>query len=157
MKKLLVISLLVVSVSLFAGCGSSDIVSKTVAEEESIAKGRLDEMNATYMGGLYARSETNDMMIAFYKVSDTPIVVVTEFEKMYYGEYITKDVELFDGTKYTAITVQNETYGYHFNDDMTGILVDRDGNKYEAKEIHISVAADMLSEAKKTYEFKGLK
>ncbi len=147
MKKLLALSFLAMSMLLSVGCTSNkDSVSQDVAKEESIAKARLEEMNAVYMGGLYARSEVNDMMMAFYKLSDTPIVIVTELGKTYHGEYVTKDSELIDGTKYTAITVQNETYGYHFNDDMTGILVDRDGNKYEAKEIHISVAADMLSE-----------
>ena len=104
----------------------------------------LDKLNVKYLGGLYARSEVNDMMIALFDSSGTPIVVITEFDKLYYGEYTTESGKFEDGVDYTKITVEGKTYGYHINDDLTGILVDQDGNKYEAKQLDESVAIDMV-------------
>ncbi len=104
----------------------------------------LESLNVTYKGGLYARSEVNDMMLALFDSSGTPIVVITEFDKLYYGQYTTETKNTDDGTEYTAITVENKTYGYNINEDKTGILVDQDGNVYEAKALDVSVATDMV-------------
>lgn len=118
-----------------------DTAETTIVEsKENI----LEELNVKYLGGLYARSEVNDMMLALFDSFGTPIVVITEFDKLYYGEYTTESVKFEDGVDYTKITVEGKTYGYHINDDLTGILVDQDGNKYEAKQLDESVAIDMV-------------
>ena len=148
MKKIFLVLLMIFSMSLVVACGNKDIPAEAADMENASedVKDLFKELNVEYMGGLYARSETNDMMIAFFKSSGKPVVVITEYGAVYYGEYITKDATLPDGTKYTAITVEDETYGYHFDEDLTGFVVDRDKVKYEAKKLDVSVAADMLNE-----------
>lgn len=146
-KKLLLIALLVLFATTIVGCGNVNIdimAGKGVPIDDTNLPGTL---GAVYMGGLYARSETNDMMLALYKSEGEPVVVITEFGKTYYGSYITEDAKLADGTVYTKITVQDKTYGYHFNADLTGILVDQESNKYEAKQLDVTVATDMLISA----------
>ena len=104
----------------------------------------LKSSDITYMGGLAARSEVNDIMLCLYKSKGEPIAIIMELGNTYYGKYITEDAKLNDGTEYTKIIVQNKTYGYHFDDEWTGIVVDQEGNKYEAKKIDESVANDMI-------------
>ena len=142
MRKVLSLILVVVMSMSFIACKppKSDINQTRVSQSDNL----LETLNITYLGGLYARSETNDMMLALFKSSDMPIAIITEYENLYYGEYTTKDVTLIDGTKYTEITVEGKKYGYHFNDDMTGILVDQQNNMYEAKMLDVSVATDMV-------------
>ena len=132
MKKLLFVLVLCVVSNIFVGCKKND-ANDTV-----------------YVGGLYARSEINDMMLALFKIDGEPMVVITEYGNTYYGSYITEYEKLSDGTIYTKITVQDKTYGYHFYEDLTGILVDQEGNKYEAKKLDESVAEDMLKDAQRT-------
>ena len=154
-KKLLISTIICVSAIMLIGCGNNISVDNTVndtnlsstSEEVIESKDLLKELKVVYMGGLYARSEVNDMMLALFKSSGTPIVVITELGKLYYGEYVTEDATLADGTKYTKITVEGKTYGYYFDGDVKelngGILVDQEGNKYEAKTLDESVAIDM--------------
>ena len=146
-KKLLIITLIFVFAFIMFGC--FNINNETIAGDDTTINDSnlLDTHDVVYMGGLYARSETNDMMLALYKTDDKSVVVITEFGNIYYGNYVTEDAKLLDGTQYTKITVQDKTYGYYFYEDLTGILVDQDGNKYEAKKLDESVATDMLMSA----------
>lgn len=148
MKKKIVLVLLVVFTLVgVVACGN---VNNKIFSGNGIAidnSNLPDKVAAVYMGGLYARSETNDMMLGFYKKDGEPVVVITEYGNTYFGSYITEDAKLEDGTKYTKMNVQDKIYGYHFNEDMTGILVDQEGNKYEAKQLDVSVASDMLISA----------
>ena len=157
MKKIsLLLSFLVLGLILtFTACNKKEESAKnveSVSNDESTSMesatnestNLLDELKVTYKGGLCARSEVNDMMLALFDSSNLPVVIITEFDNLYYGEYTTEEKELADGTKYTSITVEQKTYGYHFNEDGTGILVDQNGNKYEAKQLDESVATDMV-------------
>lgn len=145
-KKLLSIVLLFAIVATVFGCGNNDTVlsGQGVPIDDTNLPGTL---RAVYLGGLYARSEVNDMILALYRSDGEPVVVITEFGETYYGSYTTKDAKLADGTEYTQITVQDKTYGYHFNEDLTGILVDQEGNKYEGKKLDETVASNMLIRA----------
>lgn len=107
----------------------------------------LEKLNVRYVGGLYARSEVNDMMLALFKSgnNDMDAVIITEGDKLYYGQFTTEEAKTKDGKDYMRITVENKTYGYHINEDKTGILVDQDGNVYDAKELDVSVATDMIA------------
>lgn len=142
MKKILyLIAILSMFTFVSTGCNNSS----TEINEEKDVKTIMAELNLEYMGGLYARSEVNDMMLALFKSNGNPIVVITEFGNQYYGEYTTEDAMLKDGTEYTKITVENTIYGYHFNEDGTGILIDQNNNKYESKKLDESMAKIMLA------------
>ena len=137
MKKRIVLVLLMVMSMLFVfGCSNNQNAQNDIEY--------LKSSDITYMGGLAARSEVNDMMLCLYKSKGEPIAIIMELGNTYYGKYITEDAKLNDGTEYTKIIVQNKTYGYHFDDEWTGLVVDQEGNKYEAKKIDESVANDMI-------------
>ena len=100
--------------------------------------------NLAYMGGLYISDPKNDLQMALFKNDGLPIVIITKLGNVWYGEYTTEDAKLDDGTEYTKILINDSEFGYHFNDDMTGIMIDEDGKKYDAKELDESVALDMV-------------
>ena len=135
-KRMITVLLLIMSMLFIFACSNNQNAQKDIDY--------LKSSDITYMGGLTARSEVNDMMLALYKSNGEPVAIIMELGKTYYGKYITEDAKLSDGTEYTKIIVQNKTYGYHFDDEWTGIVVDQAGNKYEAKKIDESVANDMI-------------
>ena len=102
----------------------------------------------TYMGGLFANDGKSDINMAFFNSSGLPVVIIQEGENIYYGEYVTEDATLDDGTEYTKITVEDKVYGYHFDDEdeTSGIVVDQDGVSHSAIKLDESVAADMKAE-----------
>lgn len=148
MKKNLVLGLLLISV--FVGGFACSSENNNAKFDKTESKGRKEYQSITemkYMGGLSARSETSDAMIMFYVVNNDPVAVIMEFGEYYFGSYYTEDTKLVDGTEYTKIVVEGKIYGYHFDDEGTGIVVDQKGNKYEAKKIDESVAIEMFNEA----------
>lgn len=147
MKKYLVLFLLSVSMIMGVVACSNGDNQKVDINETNSEENYQGEMETKFMGGLYARSETSDAMIAFFDVDGDPVVVITEFGEYYYGSYNTEYARLADGTEYSKVVIGDTVYGYHFNEDGTGIIVDKEGNKYEAKKLDESVAKDMLKEA----------
>ena len=115
-------------------------------EEESNVQ--LDNSSAIYMGGLYVENDKTDLKLALFSISGIKKVVIIEGNDLYYGEFDSENDSLPDGTEYLAITLHNTTFGYHFNDDSSGILVDKEKNKYDAKELDETDAREML---KKVY------
>ncbi len=119
---------------------TNDAAEDPDAEFEQVKK------NLVYMGGLYISDPKNDLTFALYKNDGLPIAIITKLGKVWFGEYETEDAKLDDGTEYTKILINDSEFGYHFNDDMTGFLIDEDGKQYDAKELDESVAMDMARE-----------
>ena len=175
MKKNALELVTILSVGMLAGCGNAaeapaasatqvaeiaptevktEVVAVTEAASEAAtteATVLTDETAATddivFMGGLYAVSETCDMNMAFFKSAGEPIAIVEIPVEgiLYYGEYTTEDAKLEDGTEYTIITIEDHQFGYYFDDEYTGILVDEEGNVYNAKAMDESCAMDMVA------------
>ena len=118
----------------------------TVNDASEDPEGEFERVkeNLVYMGGLYISDPKNDLMFALFKNDGLPIAIITKLGKVWYGEYTTEDAKLDDGTAYTKMLINGAEFGYYFNDDMTGILIDEDGKKYDAKELDESVALDMV-------------
>lgn len=123
-------------------------------EEAATATDGTASEDIVYMGGLYISEPDNDLELALFKSSGTPIAIVSKGENIYYGEYETEDAKTSDGTEYTKITVENKEFGYFFDEgygeDSTigGFLIDEDGTKYDAKPLDESVAMDLVEETK---------
>ena len=80
------------------------------------------------------RNDTGDVIYAIY-----------ELGRYDYGTFTTEDATTADGTSYTQIFAsENKTYGYYFNEDLTsGILVNADGQAYDALTLDETVARDL--------------
>ncbi len=123
----------------------SETASEETASEAAVLNGAAGEI--VYMGGLYAVSETCDMNLALFESAGEPIAIVEIPVDgiLYYGEYTTEEGKLEDGRDYTVITVEDHQFGYWFDDEYTGILLDEEGNVYNAKAIDESCAMDMVA------------
>ncbi|MBR1471179.1 MAG: hypothetical protein IJ600_06005 [Lachnospiraceae bacterium] len=106
-----------------------------------------------YRGGLYISDPNNDLQMALFENKDAGAMtaVVTKLGKVYYGLYHTEDATLEDGTAYTKLFIEaagedggDKEFGYHFYEDGSGVLIDEDGTKYEAKPLDESAALDMV-------------
>ena len=161
LKYVLLIVLCLCCMMLLTGCEKKEdttevqntAVTNTVEEEDEVPVEDTSKMtdeelaeylNISYQGGLYAVDENCDLNIALFKSSGMPVAVITIGEDLYYGEYTTEEKTTKDGKKYEAITVEGKTFGYEFNDDKTGIVVDEDGKAYNAKELDESAAMEMV-------------
>ena len=76
------------------------------------------------------------------------IAIVSKLDNLTYGIIETETKTTDDGVEYTAFTLEDNEYGYIFNDDgTTGTLIDADGTVYDAKVVDDSAAADLIAEA----------
>lgn len=154
-KKFLSVVALGILASALCACGADNAQeateeATTEATTEAVDAAEDENNEIVYMGGLYAADGQSDINLALFKSSGTPVVIIQEGSNIYYGEFITEDATLEDGREYVKITVEDKVYGYHFNDDMTGFVVDQDGKAHEAKELDESVAMDMQKETEGT-------
>jgi hypothetical protein len=97
-----------------------------------------------YMGGLVTDGESVDMKLALYRIDGVPVAIVTDGDQVYYGEYETEDTKFDDGTEFTLIDIVGNRFGYIFNDDMSGFIIDNDDNKFNAKELDEATAMEMM-------------
>ena len=105
-----------------------------------------------FMGGLVTDEDGVDMKLALYRIDGDPVVIVTDGEEIYYGDYETEDAKFDDGTEFTLIDISGKKYGYIFNDDMSGFIIDNDDNKFEAKELDEDTAMELIYETDMGYE-----
>ena len=170
MKKYALVMATILSVGMMAGCGSHTEapVTESVPVEETVQSTETDAVteaapadttpsativnenensDIVYLGGLYAVSPTCDMNLALFQSAGEPVAIVEIPAEniLYYGTYTTEDAKLEDGTEYTLLTVEDHKFGYFFLDEYTGILVDEDGNVYDAKAMDESFAMDMVN------------
>ena len=107
---------------------------------------RLKEVN-TYMGGLYISEPDNDLQFSIFRNENGDLVfIVTKLEDVYYGIIDeTTDAVTEDGRPYTKFTLEDTSFGYHFEaDQVDAFMVDEDGAVYKAKELDESAAWDMV-------------
>ena len=155
MKKKATITLLVSLIMLLtAACGNKSDAgadSAPAADAASEAAGASEEEEVPfrdqglwYMGGLKSNEEGFDMNLALFRIDGEPVAVFTDGSEMYYGDYETEDTKFDDGTEWTLIKVGGKQFGYHFNDDNTGFLVDNDDNIIQAAELEEDRANEIL-------------
>ena len=96
-----------------------------------------------YMGGLYSHDGKSDMNLALFKSSGIPVAIVQIGDKIWFGEMTTEEATLDDGREYISLKVENDTFGYHFNEDGTGFLIDNEGEIHDSLELDESAAEDM--------------
>ena len=96
-----------------------------------------------YMGGLYSHDGKSDMNLALYKSSGMPVAIVQIGDKIWFGEMTTEETTLDDGREYVSLKVEDTTFGYHFNEDGTGFLIDNEGEIHDSLELDESAAEDM--------------
>jgi len=131
------------------GVGSDDGLSDSdLADEydpEVLNQSVQDTL--TYMGGLYVNGDPqSDMELAIFRNDDGNIVyIIYELGGYEYGFFTAQDAKTDGGTAYTQLSVDNKTYGYSFNQDLTGgILINAAGQIYSALALDESVARDMV-------------
>ena len=96
-----------------------------------------------YMGGLYSHDGKSDMNLALFKSSGMPVAIVQIGDKIWFGEMTTEETTLDDGREYVSLKVEDTTFGYHFDDDGTGFLIDDAGEEHKALALDESAAEDM--------------
>ncbi|MBO6214683.1 MAG: hypothetical protein J6N76_04010 [Lachnospiraceae bacterium] len=124
---------------------SAEALAEAEAMDEENAEAVLASL--TYMGGLYVNGNPDcDMELAIFRRDDGGLVaVVYNLGSIWYGEYTTEDATLDDGSTYEKIKVEDQEFGYYFSEDLTeGILIDNEGNKYDALAMDESVARDLV-------------
>ena len=100
-----------------------------------------------YMGGLYSHDGKSDMNLALFRKDGVPVVLVQEGDKFYYGDLETEEATLEDGSTYNKFSVEGKTFGYRFDEESTGVLMDENGDLHDSLELDESVAQDMWSES----------
>ncbi len=161
--------------SLLTGCGGITInVNEAGAETAAPAKdtgaepadatepadtGELAEdevpfrdLGVWYMGGLVSNEEGFDMKLGIYRINGDEVAVVTDGDDIYYGLYETEDAKFDDGTEFTLITVGDKKFGYRFQDDNKGFLVDNDDNIIEAVALDEQTAMELVEGTGMGYE-----
>ena len=129
----------------------ADAVNEAADAAEDAAEDAADAAeNLTYMGGLYISDEENDLTMVLVRDQNEGnlIAIVSKLDNLTYGIIETETKTTDDGVEYTAFTLEDNEYGYIFNDDgTTGTLIDADGTVYDAKVVDDSAAADLIAEA----------
>ena len=146
MKKRMSVLLLmgVLTVSMFAGCGSQ--AADTAAEAEAATAEDVQD-TLTYFGSLKAND--SDDQFAVFKSADGDLVYLFMFDgELNYGipTEDTGNATTDDGQEYATVKLGDTEYGYGFtNDDATeGFLVDPEGNIIPATELGEEGARELV-------------
>lgn len=92
----------------------------------------------TFMGGLKTADGADKAIdIAMFRNENGDIIYIYEEDgSLDYGMYTTETTTTDDGKEYAKIEGSIGTYGYYFNEDLvTGIIVDTEGNVFDAVEL----------------------
>lgn len=127
-----------------------------VIEETDSAEVELGDQEAqiqavqdtlVYMGGLKTPDDAEKSIeLAIFRNEQGDLVgIVTEDGTLHYGMFTTEDGKLEDGREYARMRIEDLVYGYYFNDDLvSGILVDTEGNVYDAGELSEDAAREYV-------------
>lgn len=156
-KTIMINVLAAVLITLLVACGSkadTDAADTSAAGAEETADEEVPyrDEGLKYMGGLVTDEDGIDMKLALYRIDGEPVAVVTDGEQIFYGEYETEDAKFDDGTEFTIIDIYGERFGYIFNDDMSGFIIDNDDNKFDAKELDEAAAMELIEMTDMGYE-----
>ncbi|MBE5826617.1 MAG: hypothetical protein E7307_08275 [Butyrivibrio sp.] len=159
----------VMLVASLTACGNSnEVAGQEVAEQVEDAAEQVEEVTEevteempnleeeiqnvqdtlTFMGGLKtAEGADKAIDIAMFRNENGDIIYIYEEDgSLDYGMYTTETTTTEDGREYSKIEGGLGTYGYYFNEDLvTGIIVDTEGNVYDAVELDEAGAREYVS------------
>lgn len=124
---------------------AEDTAAADAAAEEGDEEVPYRDQGVKYMGGLKSTESGVDMQLAFFRLNGEAVAIMKDGEDYYYGEYTTEDTKFDDGKEFTLIDINGTKFGYYFNDDMSGFIVDNDDNIFDAAELDENTALELLS------------
>ena len=151
-----------------AACGNKDVkqeVSETteqvaeVAQEvaETVAEDEMpnpeEELQAVqdslvFMGGLKTADDAAKKIdVCMFRNEQGDIIYIYNDGDIFdYGMFTTEETKTDDGRTYSKLTGTMGEYGYYFNEDLvTGIIVDSEGNVYDAVELDEAASRELVS------------
>jgi len=151
-----------------AACGNGDIKKEadetaeqvTEVAQETTETAAEDEMpnpeeelqavqdSLVFMGGLKTADDAaKKIELCMFRNDNGDIIYILSDEgSLDYGMWTTEDAQTADGQTYVKLIGGMSEYGYYFNDDLvTGIIVDPEGNVYDAVELDEAASREYVS------------
>ena len=151
-----------------AACGNGDIKKEadetaeqvTEVAQETTETAAEDEMpnpeeelqavqdSLVFMGGLKTADDAaKKIELCMFRNDNGDIIYILSDEgSLDYGMWTTEDAQTADGQTYVKLIGGMSEYGYYFNDDLvTGIIVDPEGNVYDAVELDETASREYVS------------
>ena len=101
-----------------------------------------------FMGGLKTADDAaKKIELCMFRNDNGDIIYILSDEgTLDYGMWTTEDAQTADGQTYVKLIGGMSEYGYYFNDDLvTGIIVDPEGNVYDAVELDEAASREYVS------------
>ena len=152
-----------------AACGNKDVKQEVAETTEQVTEGaeevsetaeddggmmsvedQIEAVQATltYMGGLKTADDAaKKIELCMFRNDNGDIIYILSDEgTLDYGMWTTEDAQTADGQTYVKLIGGMSEYGYYFNDDLvTGIIVDPEGNVYDAVELDETASREYVS------------
>ena len=151
-----------------AACGNKDVkqevaeTTEQVAEvvEETAETAAEDEMpnpeeelqavqdSLVFMGGLKTADDAAKKIdVCMFRNEQGDIIYIYNDGDIFdYGMFTTEETKTDDGKTYEKLIGTMGEYGYYFNEDLvSGIIVDSEGNVYDAVELDEAASRELVS------------
>ena len=151
-----------------AACGNKDVkqeVAETTEEvaevvEETAETAAEDEMpnpeeelqavqdSLVFMGGLKTADDAAKKIdVCMFRNEQGDIIYIYNDGDIFdYGMFTTEEAKTDDGRTYEKLIGTMGEYGYYFNEDLvSGIIVDSEGNVYDAVELDEAASRELVS------------
>ena len=151
-----------------AACGNKDVkqeVAETTEEvaevvEETAETAAEDEMpnpeeelqavqdSLVFMGGLKTADDAAKKIdVCMFRNEQGDIIYIYNDGDIFdYGMFTTEETKTDDGQTYEKLIGTMGEYGYYFNEDLvSGIIVDSEGNVYDAVELDEAASRELVS------------
>ena len=151
-----------------AACGNKDVkqeVAETTEEvaevvEETTETAAEDEMpnpeeelqavqdSLVFMGGLKTADDAAKKIdVCMFRNEQGDIIYIYNDGDIFdYGMFTTEETKTDDGKTYEKLIGTMGEYGYYFNEDLvSGIIVDSEGNVYDAVELDEAASRELVS------------
>ncbi|WP_022769539.1 hypothetical protein [Butyrivibrio sp. NC2007] len=151
-----------------AACGNKDVkqeVAETTEEvaevvEETAETAVEDEMpnpeeelqavqdSLVFMGGLKTADDAAKKIdVCMFRNEQGDIIYIYNDGDIFdYGMFTTEETKTDDGKTYEKLIGTMGEYGYYFNEDLvSGIIVDSEGNVYDAVELDEAASRELVS------------
>ena len=151
-----------------AACGNKDVkqeVAETTEEatevvEETAETAAEDEMpnpeeelqavqdSLVFMGGLKTADDAAKKIdVCMFRNEQGDIIYIYNDGDIFdYGMFTTEETKTDDGKTYEKLIGTMGEYGYYFNEDLvSGIIVDSEGNVYDAVELDEAASRELAS------------
>ena len=151
-----------------AACGNKDVkqeVAETTEEvaevvEETAETAAEDEMpnpeeelqavqdSLVFMGGLKTADDAAKKIdVCMFRNEQGDIIYIYNDGDIFdYGMFTTEETKTDDGKTYEKLIGTMGEYGYYFNEDLvSGIIVDSEGNVYDAVELDEAASRELVS------------